>query len=80
MLGLLTGCSNNNNSNVNSNDNINNEVVENEKEVEEPKVYTQFTALGKIYESSKDINVLNDGDLIYHDYGDIPTLKVNIKK
>lgn len=80
MLGLLTGCSSNNNSNVNSNDNINNEVVENEKEVEEPKVYTQFTALGKIYESSKDINMLNDGDLIYHDYGDIPYVEGEYKE
>ena len=80
MLGLLTGCSSNNNSNVNSNDNINNEVVENEKEVEEPKVYTQFTALGKIYESSKDINVLNNGDLIYHDYGDIPYVEGEYKE
>lgn len=80
MLGLLTGCSSNNNSNVNSKDNINNEVVENEKEVEEPKVYTQFTALGKIYESSKDINMLNDGDLIYHDYGDIPYVEGEYKE
>ena len=80
MLGLLTGCSSNNNSNVNSNDNINNEVVENEKEVEEPKVYTQFTALGKTYESSKDINVLNNGDLIYHDYGDIPYVEGEYKE
>lgn len=80
MLGLLTGCSSNNNSNVNSNDNINNEVVENEKEVEKPKVYTQFTALGKIYESSKDINMLNDGDLIYHDYGDIPYVEGEYKE
>ncbi|MDU4882945.1 hypothetical protein [uncultured Clostridium sp.] len=80
MLGLLTGCSSNNNSNVNSNDNINNEVVENEKEVEEPKVYTQFTALGKIYESSKDINMLNNGDLIYHDYGDIPYVEGEYKE
>lgn len=80
MLGLLTGCSSNNNSNVNINDNINNEVVENEKEVEEPKVYTQFTALGKTYESSKDINVLNNGDLIYHDYGDIPYVEGEYKE
>ena len=80
MVGLLTGCSSNNNSNVNSNDNINNEVVENEKEVEEPKVYTQFTALGKIYESSKDINMLNNGDLIYHDYGDIPYVEGEYKE
>ena len=80
MLGLLTGCSRNNNNNVNSNDNTNNEVVENEKEVEEPKVYTQFTALGKIYESSKDINVLNNGDLIYHDYGDIPYVEGEYKE
>lgn len=80
MLGLLTGCSSNNNSNVNSNDNINNEVVENEKEVEEPKVYTQFTALGEIYESSKDINMLNNGDLIYHDYGDIPYVEGEYKE
>ena len=80
MLGLLTGCSSNNNSNVNSNDNINNEVVENEKEVEETKVYTQFTALGKIYESSKDINMLNNGVLIYHDYGDIPYVEGEYKE
>ncbi|MDU2491249.1 MAG: hypothetical protein E7D27_11795 [Clostridium celatum] len=80
MLGLLTGCSSNNNSNVNINDNINNEVVENEKEEKEPKVYTQFTALGKTYESSKDINVLNNGDLIYHDYGDIPYVEGEYKE
>lgn len=80
MLGLLTGCSSNNKSNVNSNDNINNEVVESEGVVEEPKVYTQFTALGKTYESSKDINVLNNGDLIYHDYGDIPYVEGEYKE
>lgn len=80
MLGLLTGCSSNNKSNVNSNDNINNEVVESESVVEEPKVYTQFTALGKTYESSKDINVLNNGDLIYHDYGDIPYVEGEYKE
>ena len=79
MLGLLTGCSSNNND-VNSNDNINNEVVEVENIVEEPKVYTQFTALGKIYKSSKDINILNDGDLIYHDYGDIPYVEGEYKE
>ena len=79
MLGLLTGCSSNNND-VNSNDNINNEIVEVENIVEEPKVYTQFTALGKIYESSKDINILNDGDLIYHDYGDIPYVEGEYKE
>lgn len=80
MLGLLTGCSSNNKSNVNSKDNINNEVVESESVVEEPKVYTQFTALGKTYESSKDINVLNNGDLIYHDYGDIPYVEGEYKE
>ena len=79
MLGLLTGCSGNNNNNVNSND-TNNEVVEVESVVEEPKVYTQFTALGKVYESSKDINILNDGDLIYHDYGDIPYVEGEYKE
>ena len=80
MLGLLTGCSSNNKNNVNSNDNINNEVTETEEVVEEPKVYTQFTALGKIYESSKDINMLNNGDLIYHDYGDIPYVEGEYKE
>ena len=80
MLGLLTGCSINNNNNVNNNDNINNEVLEYEGVVEEPKVYTQFTALGKIYESRKDINMLNDGDLIYHDYGDIPYVEGEYKE
>lgn len=80
MLGLLTGCSGNNKNNVNINDNINNEVTETEEVVEEPKVYTQFTALGKIYESSKDINILNNGDLIYHDYGDIPYVEDEYKE
>ena len=80
MLGLLTGCSSNNNNNVNGNDNANNEVAEVESVVEEPKVYTQFTALGKVYESSKDINILNDGDLIYHDYGDIPYVEGEYKE
>ena len=69
ILGLLTGCSSNNND---VNNDTNNGVIEVENIVEQPKVYTQFTALGKTYESSKDINTLNDGDLIYHDYGDIP--------
>ena len=64
MLGLLTGCSSNNND-LNSNNNTNNEVVEVENTVEEPTVYTQFTALGKIYESTKDINQYNEGDTIY---------------
>lgn len=80
MLGLLTGCSSNNNNDVNINDNTNNEIVEIEDAVEEPKVYTQFTALGKIYESSKDINTLNNGDLIYHDYGDIPYVEGEYKE
>lgn len=80
MLGLLTGCSSNNNNDVNINDNTNNEIVEIEDAVEEPKVYTQFTALGKIYESSKDINMLNNGDLIYHDYGDIPYVEGEYKE
>lgn len=80
MLGLLSGCSSNNNNAVNSNDNTNNEIVETEEAVEEPKVYTQFTALGKIYESSKDINMLNNGDLIYHDYGDIPYVEGEYKE
>lgn len=79
VLGLLTGCSSNNND-VNSNNNTNNEIVEVENIVEEPKVYTQFTALGKTYESSKDINTLNDGDLIYHDYGDIPYVEGEYKE
>ena len=79
MLGLLTGCSSNNND-VNSNNNTNNEIVEVENIVEEPKVYTQFTAIGKTYESSKDINTLNDGDLIYHDYGDIPYVEGEYKE
>ncbi len=80
MLGLLTGCSSNNNNDVNINDNTNNEIVEIEDAVEEPKVYTQFTALGKIYESSKDINTLNNGYLIYHDYGDIPYVEGEYKE
>ncbi|WP_294172871.1 hypothetical protein [uncultured Clostridium sp.] len=85
MFGLLTGCSINNNnnnvnSNVNSNENTNNEVVQEEETVEEPKVYTQFTAMGKTYESTKDINALNDGDLIYHDYGDIPYVEGEYKE
>ena len=80
MLGLLSGCSSNNNNAVNINDNTNNEIIEIEEAVEEPKVYTQFTALGKIYESSKDINMLNNGDLIYHDYGDIPYVEGEYKE
>ena len=79
MLGLLTVCSINNND-VYINNNTNNEIVEVENIVEEPKVYTQFTALGKTYESSKDINTLNDGDLIYHDYGDIPYVEGEYKE
>ena len=77
ILGLLTGCSSNNND---VNNDTNNGVIEVENIVEEPKVYTQFTALGKIYESSKDINILNDGDLIYHDYGDIPYVEGEYKE
>ena len=64
MLGLLTGCSSNNND-LNSNNNTNNEVLEVENTLEEPTVYTQFTALGKVYESTKDINQYNEGDTIY---------------
>lgn len=73
ILGLLTGCSSNNND-------VNNGVIEVENIVEQPKVYTQFTALGKTYESSKDINTLNDGELIYHDYGDIPYVEGEYKE
>ena len=73
ILGLLTGCSSKNND-------TNNGVIEVENIVEQPKVYTQFTALGKTYESSKDINTLNDGDLIYHDYGDIPYVEGEYKE
>ena len=64
MLGLLTGCSSNNND-LNSNNNTNNEVLEVENTLEETTVYTQFTALGKVYESTKDINQYNEGDTIY---------------
>ena len=77
ILGLLTGCSSNNND---VNNDTNNGVIEVENIVEQPKVYTQFTALGKTYESSKDINTLNDGDLIYHDYGDIPYVEGEYKE
>ena len=77
ILGLLTGCSSNNND---VNNDTNNGVIEVENIVEQPKVYTQFTALGKTYESSKDINTLNDGELIYHDYGDIPYVEGEYKE
>lgn len=77
ILGLLTGCSSNNND---VNNDTNNGVIEVENIVEQPKVYTQFTSLGKTYESSKDINTLNDGELIYHDYGDIPYVEGEYKE
>ena len=77
ILGLLNGVSSNNND---VNNDTNNGVIEVENIVEQPKVYTQFTALGKTYESSKDINTLNDGELIYHDYGDIPYVEGEYKE
>ena len=77
ILGLLNGVSSNN---IDVNNDTNNGVIEVENIVAQPKVYTQFTALGKTYESSKDINTLNDGELIYHDYGDIPYVEGEYKE
>ncbi|MEN8075657.1 hypothetical protein ABFP60_01775 [Clostridioides difficile] len=62
ILSLLTGCAANNEVNNNGN---NEEVIIEENIASEPEKITTFTALGKTYESSKDIMQFNEGDKIY---------------
>lgn len=62
ILSLLTGCAANNEVNNNGN---NEEVKIEENIASEPEKITTFTALGKNYESAKDIMQFNEGDKIY---------------
>ena len=73
IVGLLTGCSVNNNDQANSENN--NTAIEEyieENIEEETTVYTVFNALGKNYESSKNIYELNEGDKIYDQMNEYP--------
>lgn len=73
IVGLLTGCSVNNNNQANS-ENNNTAIEENIEEniEEETTVYTVFNALGKNYESSKNIYEVNEGDKIYDQMNEYP--------
>lgn len=68
LLLLLTGCADNNKSELNKDNNQ--DVIEenNDKPIE----YTQFTALDKVYEENKNIMDLNEGDKIYDRMNDYP--------
>lgn len=68
LLLLLTGCTDNNKSELNKDNNQ--DVIEenNDKPIE----YTQFTALEKVYEENKNIMDLNEGDKIYDRMNDYP--------
>lgn len=68
LLLLLTGCTDNNKSELNKDNNQ--DVIEenNDKPIE----YTQFTALDKVYEENKNIMDLNEGDKIYDRMNDYP--------
>lgn len=73
IVGLLTGCSVNNNDQANSENN--NTAIEEyieENIEEETTVYTVFNALGKNYESSKNIYEVNEGDKIYDQMNEYP--------
>lgn len=73
IVGLLTGCSVNNNDQANSeNNNTGIEEYIEENIEEETTVYTVFNALGKNYESSKNIYELNEGDKIYDQMNEYP--------
>lgn len=67
IVALLTGCATNNevNNNSNNEENIVEEKTADENIIDEPEVITVFTALGKTYESTKDIMQFNEGDKIY---------------
>lgn len=67
IVALLTGCATNNevNNNSNNEENIVEEKTADENIIDEPEVITVFTALGKTYESTKDITQFNEGDKIY---------------
>lgn len=58
---LLNGCANSNTSELINDNNKNVIEKNNDKSIE----YTKFTALGKVYEGSKNIMDLNEGDKIY---------------
>ena len=68
LLLLLTGCTDNNKSELNKDNNQ--DVIEenNDKPIE----YTQFTALDKVYEENKNIMDLNEGEKIYDRMNDYP--------
>lgn len=68
LLLLLTGCADNNKSELNKDNNQ--DVIEenNDKPIE----YTKFTALDKVYEENKNIMDLNEGDKIYDRMNDYP--------
>lgn len=74
IISLLTGCSINNevksnnntvNNNTNNEETIVEENIAEENITAEPEVIAVFTALGKTYQSTKDIMQFNEGDKIY---------------
>lgn len=77
IVGLLTGCSANNDTVTNGENN--NTIIEENIE-EETMEYTVFNALGKSYESSKNIYELNEGDKIYDDMNGYPHLQGEYKE
>ena len=77
IASLLTGCSAN--SDTITNFENNNTAIEDNIE-EETTVYTVFNALGKSYESSKNIYELNEGDKIYDDMNGYPHVEGEYKE
>ena len=77
IVGLLTGCSANNDTVTNGENN--NTIIEENIE-EETMEYTVFNALGKSYESSKNIYELNEGDKIYDDMNGYPHVQGEYKE
>ena len=68
LLLLLTGCADNNKSELNKDNNQDVKEENNDKPIE----YTKFTALDKVYEENKNIMDLNEGDKIYDRMNDYP--------
>lgn len=77
IASLLTGCSAN--SDTITNFENNNTAIEDNIE-EETTVYTVFNALGKSYESSKNIYELNEGHKIYDDMNGYPHVEGEYKE
>lgn len=68
IVALLTGCATNTKVNNNSNNEetkVEENIAEENTTEAESEVITVFTALGKTYQSTKDISQFNEGDKIY---------------